>query len=58
MKHIMYKLKLLTKCLESSQLNITYANLFITSIIKSLEIINSNFFLEGGIRSLVQAGHS
>jgi len=42
MKNIMYKLKLLTECLESAELNITDATLFISSTLKSLDIINSD----------------
>ncbi|XP_060845279.1 zinc finger MYM-type protein 1-like [Rhopalosiphum padi] len=40
--NIMYKLKLLTECLESVELNITDATLFISSTLKSLDIINSD----------------
>lgn len=42
MKNIMYKLKLLTEYLESPDLNITDATLFITSALKSLDIINAD----------------
>lgn len=38
MKNIMYILKLLTECLESPELNITDAALFIKSTLKSLDI--------------------
>lgn len=42
MKNIMYKLKLLTECLESPELNITDASLFIASTLKSLESLNTD----------------
>lgn len=43
MKNIMYKLKLLTECLdESPELNIKKTTLFITSTLKSLDILNTD----------------
>ncbi|KAL5246043.1 hypothetical protein ACI65C_013451 [Semiaphis heraclei] len=52
MKNIMYKLKLLTECLESVELNITDATLFISSTLKSLDIINSD---SGNMDNLIQS---
>lgn len=42
MKNIIYKLKLLTECLEYPELNITDATLFITSTLKSVDILNTD----------------
>lgn len=42
MKNVMYKMKLLTECLESVELNIADAIIFISSTLESLNIINSD----------------
>lgn len=42
MQNIMYKMKLLTECLESTELNIANAIIFLSSTLESLNIINSN----------------
>jgi hypothetical protein len=42
MKNGMYKMKLLTECLESVELNIADAIIFISSTLESLNIINSD----------------
>ncbi|KAF0698493.1 52 kDa repressor of the inhibitor of the protein kinase-like, partial [Aphis craccivora] len=42
MKNVMYKIKLLTECLESTELNIADAIIFLSSTLESLNIINSD----------------
>jgi len=42
MKNVMYKMKLLTECLESTELNIADAIIFMSSTLESLNIINSD----------------
>lgn len=52
MKNVMYKLKLLTECLQLPDLNITDSTLLIANTLKSLGILNTD---SENINNLIQS---